>query len=191
MESKNYSKIYRIIHWSIAIIFMLLLLTIFLRLTWMNKNSVADIMQEYLTENDVNLERDQLVVLAKKIRQPMWIWHIYFGYVLTGLFLLRFMLPIFGEMKFQNPVKKGLSLKERFQKWTYLLFYVFVAGSLFTGLMIKFGPESLEHTMEEIHELSIYYLTAFLILHWGGVLLAELTDQKGIVSRIISGGKGE
>jgi cytochrome b561 len=157
----------------------------------MNKNSVADIMQEYLTENDVNLERDQLVVLAKKIRQPMWIWHIYFGYVLTGLFLLRFMLPIFGEMKFQNPVKKGLSLKERFQKWTYLLFYVFVAGSLFTGLMIKFGPESLEHTMEEIHELSIYYLTAFLILHWGGVLLAELTDQKGIVSRIISGGKGE
>lgn len=191
METKNYSKIYRIIHWSIAIIFMLLLLTIFLRLTWMNKNSVADIMQEYLTENDVNLERDQLVVLAKKIRQPMWIWHIYFGYVLTGLFLLRFMLPIFGEMKFQNPVKKGLSLKERFQKWTYLLFYVFVAGSLFTGLMIKFGPESLEHTMEEIHELSIYYLTAFLILHWGGVLLAELTDQKGIVSRIISGGKGE
>ncbi len=191
METKNYSKIYRIIHWSIAITFMLLLLTIFLRLTWMNKNSVADIMQEYLTENDVNLERDQLVVLAKKIRQPMWIWHIYFGYVLTGLFLLRFMLPIFGEMKFQNPVKKGLSLKERFQKWTYLLFYVFVAGSLFTGLMIKFGPESLEHTMEEIHELSIYYLTAFLILHWGGVLLAELTDQKGIVSRIISGGKGE
>lgn len=191
METKNYSKIYRIIHWSIAITFMLLLLTIFLRLTWMNKNSVADIMQEYLTENDVNLERDQLVVLAKKIRQPMWIWHIYFGYVLTGLFLLRFMLPIFGEMKFQNPVKKGLSLKERFQKWTYLLFYVFVAGSLFTGLMIKFGPESLEHTMEEIHEVSIYYLTAFLILHWGGVLLAELTDKKGIVSHIISGRKGE
>lgn len=191
METINYSKIYRMIHWSIAITFLLLVLTIFLRLTWMNKNSVADIMQEYLTENDVNLDRDQLIVLAKKIRQPMWIWHIYFGYVLTGLFLLRFMLPIFGEMKFQNPVKKGLSLKERFQKWTYLLFYVFVAGSLFTGLMIKFGPESLEHTMEEIHELSIYYLTAFLILHWGGVLLAELTDQKGIVSRIISGGKGE
>jgi cytochrome b561 len=157
----------------------------------MNKNSVADIMQEYLSENDVNLERDQLVVLAKKIRQPMWIWHIYFGYVLTGLFLLRFILPIFGEMKFQNPLNKGLSFKEKFQKWTYLLFYVFVAGSLFTGLMIKFGPENLEHTMEEIHELSIYYLIAFLILHWGGVLLAELTNQKGIVSRIISGGKGE
>lgn len=191
METKNYSKIYRIMHWSIAITFILLVLTIFLRLTWMNKNNVADIIQGFLSDTDTTLERDQLITLAKKIRQPMWIWHIYLGYVLTGLFLLRFMLPIFGEMKFQNPLKKGLSIKEKFQKWIYIIFYIFIAISLITGLMIKFGPESVEHTMEEIHVMSIYYVIAFLILHWGGVLIAELTNQKGLISRVISGGKKE
>ena len=191
METKNYSKIYRIMHWSIAITFILLVLTIFLRLTWMNKNNVADIIQGFLSDTDTTLERDQLITLAKKIRQPMWIWHIYLGYVLTGLFLLRFMLPIFGEMKFQNPLKKGLTVKEKFQKWIYIIFYICITISLITGLMIKFGPESLEHTMEEIHVMSIYYVIAFLILHWGGVLIAELTDQKGLISRVISGTKKE
>ena len=191
METKNYSKIYRIMHWSIAITFILLVLTIFLRLTWMNKNNVADIIQDFLSDTDTTLERDQLITLAKKIRQPMWIWHIYLGYVLTGLFLLRFMLPIFGEMKFQNPLKKGLTVKEKFQKWIYIIFYICITISLITGLMIKFGPESVEHTMEEIHVMSIYYVIAFLILHWGGVLIAELTDQKGLISRVISGTKKE
>ena len=41
--------------------------------------------------------------------------------------------------------------------------------------------------MEEIHELSIYYLLAFIVIHFGGVLVAELGSQKGIISKIISG----
>ncbi|MFZ1806312.1 MAG: cytochrome b/b6 domain-containing protein [Cyclobacteriaceae bacterium] len=41
--------------------------------------------------------------------------------------------------------------------------------------------------MEEIHVLSIYYLVPFIVVHLTGVLLAEFTDQKGIVSRIVSG----
>lgn len=193
MENKSYSKIYRILHWAIAISFTLLLFTIFLRLTWMNKNNVADIIQNYLTTNEINhnLTPDQLIVLAKKIRQPMWDWHIYIGYVLTALFSLRFALPFFGEMKFQNPLAKGLSGKEKFQKWVYLIFYVFVVVSLVTGLIIKFGPKDLKSTMESIHELSIYYLVAYIVLHIGGVLMAELTSDKGIISRIVGGGKKE
>ncbi|PIV48953.1 MAG: cytochrome B, partial [Flavobacteriaceae bacterium CG02_land_8_20_14_3_00_34_13] len=45
-------KIYRIIHWAIAISFLLLLITIFLRLTWLNKFNVAAIIQEYLNDTD-------------------------------------------------------------------------------------------------------------------------------------------
>ena len=73
----------------------------------------------------------------------------------------------------------------------YLVFYVCVATSLITGLFLEFGPESLEHTMEDIHVLSIYYLITYILLHIGGVLIAELTDDQGLVSRIISGGKKE
>ena len=52
MENLKYSKIYRIIHWAIAVSFLLLLVTIFLRLTWMNKNNVAAIIQDYLSGTD-------------------------------------------------------------------------------------------------------------------------------------------
>lgn len=187
METVKYSTIYRMLHWAIAISFMLLLLTIFLRLTWMNKSNVAAIIADYLKETDQHLTQDQMITLAKKIRKPMWQWHIYIGYVLVGLFSIRFILPAFGEMKFQNPFGKNQSAKVKFQKWTYILFYVCVVVSLSTGLMIEFGPSALKDPMEEIHVLGIYYLLAFITIHIGGVLIAEFTGQKGIISRIISG----
>ena len=191
MKTTNYSRIFRIIHWAVAITFLLLLVTIFLRLTWMNKNNMADIMQNYLNSIDQTLTRDQIVAMAKQIRKPMWDWHIYLGYVLVGLFSIRFILPLFGEMKFPNPLAKGLSMKVRFQKWTYIIFYICVVGSLTTGLLMEWGPEAWEKSVEDVHVLSIYYLVAFIVIHLGGVIVAESTDQKGIVSRIIGGAKKE
>jgi cytochrome b561 len=191
MENKKYSKIYRIVHWAIAISFTLLLITIFLRLTWMNKYNVAAIIGDYLSSTGQSLSQDQLIVLAKKIRQPMWDWHIYIGYVLVGLFSIRFMLPAFGQMKFQNPIDKKLTAKMKFQKWTYIIFYACVAVSLTTGLIIEFGAKEFKKPMEEIHELGIYYLIAFIAIHIGGVLIAEFTENKGIISRIVSGSKNK
>lgn len=191
MEKTNYSKIYRILHWAIAISFTLLLITIFLRLTWMNKYNVAAIIQDYLSTTGKTLSQDQLIVLAKQIRQPMWDWHIYMGYVLTGLFSLRLILPFFGTMKFQNPFVKDLSLKDKFQKWTYIIFYLCVVISLVTGLIIEYGPKEFKKPMEDIHVLGIYYLIGFIVIHITGVLIAEFTNQKGIISRIVSGSKKE
>ena len=189
--NSSYSKIYRILHAAIGISFLLLLFTIFLRLTWMNKYNVATIIQDYLSTTDLVLSQDQAIILAKKIRQPMWQWHIYLGYILTGLFAIRFALPSFGQMKFQSPFGKNLSVKQKFQKWTYIIFYVLVVISLVTGLLIVWGPETWKKPLESIHELGIYYIVAYIILHFGGILIAEFTDQKGIVSRIISGHKPE
>jgi cytochrome b561 len=125
MEKKNYSKIYRIMHWLMAISFTLLLFTIFLRLTWLNKYNVADIMKDFLVDTDQTLSQDQLIKLAKKIRQPMWDWHIYLGYFITGLFVMRFALPFFGKMKVQNPLKMELSWKD---KNGLTLFFMFVCS---------------------------------------------------------------
>ena len=191
MNQTKYPTVYRIIHWAIAISFLLLLLTIFLRLTWMNKHNVAAILQDYIIGTGQTLSEDQLIVLAKKIRQPMWDWHIYIGYVLVGLFSIRFILPAFGHMKIQNPLSKDLTAKMKVQKWTYLIFYISVIVSLTTGLIIELGPKDLKKSMEDIHVLSIYYLLAFVTIHLAGVLLAEFSDQKGIISRIVSGSKKE
>lgn len=192
METRNYSKVYRILHWLIAITFILLLLTIFLRKTWMEKNHVAGIIQDFLADNGhTALSEDEAILLAKKIRKPMWNWHIYIGYVLTGLYCIRLAVPFFGEMKFSSPFKAELDSKTKFQFWVYLVFYVCTAISLITGLFIEFGPKNLKDPMEEIHVLSLYYLLGFMVLHFGGVLLAECTTQKGLISRIISGSKKE
>ncbi len=155
----------------------------------MNKDNVADIIQSYLTTTDQTLSRDQAIVLAKQIRKPMWQWHIYLGYVLTGLYAIRMALPLLGHMKFSSPFSRGLSLKVKFQYWVYLIFYGCVAVSLTTGLFIEFGPKDLKEPMEEIHILSIYYLVTFMVLHLGGVLMAEFTSDNGIISKIVSGSK--
>lgn len=189
MTNRDYSKIFRILHWAIALSMMFLLLTIFLRMTWMNKNNVSDIIQEFLKSTDQTLSEDDSISLAKQIRKPMWIWHIYIGYVLVFLFAIRFTLPFFGEMKFQSPFNKSLDFKGKFKAWVYVIFYLGIIMSLTTGLFIEFGPDSLHEIMEEIHVLSIYYLLTFIALHLLGVIGAELTNDKGIVSRIISGKK--
>ena len=192
METRNYSKVYRILHWLIAFSFIFLLITIFLRKTWMEKNHVAEIIQAFLADKSYPaLPEDDAILLAKKIRKPMWDWHIYLGYVLTGLYCIRLAVPFFGEMKFSSPFKAGLDMKTKFQFWVYLVFYACTAVSLITGLIIEFGPKDYKKPMEEIHELSLYYLLGFMILHFGGVLIAELTSDKGLVSRIISGSKKE
>lgn len=186
-RSKNYSRTYRALHWSIAIVMILLMGTIFLRLTWMEKNHVAEIIQEFLAEKNVTLSGEELIVLAKQIRQPMWIWHIYFGYALIALFTIRFTLPFFGEMKFQLPFGDGKSGKEKFQAWTYLVFYAGVIVSLVTGMVIKFGPKEMKESMESIHELSLYYLLPYIFLHMAGVFFAEFKEDPGIISRIVRG----
>jgi cytochrome b561 len=96
MESRKYTLAFRIMHWSIAFTMLFILLTILLRLGWMNKFHVADIAGAYLTDQGVTLSQDQLILLAKKIRKPMWDWHVYAGYVLMGLYVIRMSLPFFG-----------------------------------------------------------------------------------------------
>lgn len=149
---------------------------------------MADFIQEYMKGTGQTMSYDEIVVMTKQIRKPMWDWHINLGYVLLGFFSIRFILPAFGEMKFQSPFAKNLTTKQRFQKWTYILFYICVVGSLITGLLIEWGPKEWKKPVEEIHMLGIYYLVAFIVLHLAGILIAESTNQKGIVSRIIGGG---
>lgn len=62
------------------------------------------------------LSDEQLIVLTKKMRHLMWNWHIYIGYIIAGLFCIRFFLPATEQLKFQNPLGKNLSIKEKLKK---------------------------------------------------------------------------
>ena len=90
-------------------------------------------------------------------------------------------------MNIRNPINSQYSSKEKFQFWVYIVFYICIIISLITGLFIEFGDIKYKDFMESIHKLSIYYLVAYILIHLGGVFLAEFTNQKGIISDIISG----
>lgn len=187
MQARPFDRTFRIMHWLLAILMFLLLITIFLRLTWLEKYSVAEIINAYAADQQIEIGQDQAVTLAKKIRKPMWQWHIWLGYAITAVYVLRMLLPLFGRMRFASPHQAGLSTQTRWQYLIYLIFYVLLGASLTTGLLIEFGPEAWHETVEEVHVLSIYYLLTYMVLHLGGVFLAEITSMPGLISRIISG----
>ncbi len=55
--------------------------------------------------------------------------------------------------------------------------------------MIVNGPKDLKDVMEKIHVKSLYYIITFIIVHIGGVLLADMGSEPGIISKIVSGNK--
>lgn len=182
--NKKFTALDRFLHWSLAFTFLFIMLTVFLRLTWMEKNHVAQIIVDGLSALNIDISYDKAVKIAKNIRRPMFDWHIIIGYFAAGIFFLRVLFNFFNKGRF-NPQ----TTKEKFQLWIYRIFYVLLSVTLITGLLLEFGPESIESTVETVHKLTLYYAIAFLILHFTGIVIGENTSKKGIVSKMIGGEK--
>jgi cytochrome b561 len=116
----------------------------------------------------------------------MWKWHVFTGYFLVFVFLLRLTMASIGKMIFLNPFQDEITLKQKFQAWVYLSFYFLMFVSLLTGLLIEFGPADIHETMETIHKLSLYYLISFVVLHFGGLWIAEKIEKQSLVSKMIA-----
>jgi cytochrome b561 len=189
MREKRFNLASRLLHWAIAFTFLYILLTVFLRMGWMNKGSMGGIIQDNLASEGIRIDNDMAGTIGKKVRRPMWETHIIAGYVLIGLFVIRMIVMAVQGAGFANPLKAGVSGYDKFKSWVYIAFYVLLGVSLFTGFMKELGPESLEEIMEEIHVLSLYYSIPFIVLHTAGVLIADAGRERGIISKIISGDK--
>lgn len=187
MELRKFTLTFRLLHWAIAFCILFMLLTVFLKNTWMDKEIIAPIIKEDLETIKIPITSEQSIRVAKDIRKPMWSWHVYIGYVLIGLYFLRISLATFHQLNFLNPFSKDYSLKEKFESWVYIIFYGLLAVSLVTGFLIVNGPENLKDGLKSVHELSVYYVLFFIFIHFAGVFIAEMGNRKGIVSKMISG----
>lgn len=189
---KPYSRSLRVTHWLIAGVFLFIMLTIFLRQQWMNKDQMGDILNADLARKNIFLSKEVTSKMGKSIRAPMWQWHQVAGYILLALYIIRMIILRMEGATFSNPFKKGLSQKDRLKSAVYLLFYLCFGASLITGLLIVWGPrdwQRLHRVVVDIHIQSMYYAVAFVIIHLGGLVLAELTSNRGIISRMIHGGR--
>ena len=187
MREKRFNLASRLIHWAIAFVFLYILLTVLLRMGWMNRGTVAALAGESLAKDGAAVTKDQVTNVGRAVRRPMWDTHIIAGYVLIGLYVIRMIINMVQGLGFDNPLKQGLSGYRKFKSWVYVIFYIFLFGSLLTGILIEFGPHSIHEVSEDIHKLSLYYMIAFIVLHLVGVIIADGGKERGIISKIISG----
>jgi cytochrome b561 len=189
MREKRFDLAHRLIHWAIAFTILFILLTVFLRIGWMNKDHIGEIIQQNLNKSGTQINTKDAALIGKAVRKPMWRWHVWAGYTMIGLYVLRMVLLAIKGAAYKNPFSKQISPKDKFKGWVYIVFYTLLAVSLFTGFMVQNGPENLKHNMALVHVQSVYYVVIFIVLHIGGVLIADAGVERGIISKIISGDK--
>lgn len=179
---RNFSPSFRIWHWLNAIAMFGLLITVVLRESVMHKNNIGVIVQTKVAELGTVITDEQAVIIGKAVRSPMWDWHIYLGIAVAVLLLVRL------AMVFKNGF--GFDDNPQMQK-VYRLYkavYVLLAGMSISGLILylKLAGGAKEN-IEMVHQYVGWGLFAFIAVHIIGVVLAEKTDQSGLVSRMING----
>lgn len=182
----QFTAIHRLLHWVMALTMPILFITGFLRMNWMNKNHIIGIIES----KTATIPKETMTEIAVSIREPMWQWHVVFAHVMVIAFVARIIYMIAKGIRFTNPFKSNLTVKERLQGFTYVYFYAFVLISVITGICIRQDLFMAYHdTIEAVHKWGIYWFPIFILLHFGGILLAELGRNKGVSSKMIGGDK--
>lgn len=192
---KKWSATFRVWHWLFALTILFMSTTVLLRETILDKETNGAVITENISMlYDVNVTKEDSIDIAKEIRRPLWQWHIYIGYLFAGLVLVRLMLFFThsGRQNYINCDEK--TTHKKIVSGIYIVFYVFAVIAALTGIGIKFNElfgisGDLEHTVKEIHEFVFYAILAFMAIHIAGVVIAENSNEKGIVSDMINGGK--
>jgi len=192
---QKWSLNFRLWHWIHAAVMLGLLGTVFLRKTFLSWRTNSEIIIQKLGEQGVDVTAEEAKMLAKAIRAPMWDWHIILGYGLAALVVWRialFFTPS-GKRSFQN-LKEEKSLHKKAVKLGYVVIYAVIAFMTVSGLVIHFYDvlgltKDTAHDIKEVHELLYNALLIFVPLHIAGVIVADATEEKGIVSDMINGGK--
>ena len=191
---QKWSLNFRLWHWIHAAVIFGLLGTVFLRKTFLSWRTNSEIIVTKLTEQGVDVTAEEAKIVAKAIRAPMWEWHIILGYGLAALVIWRIALFFTqsGKRNYQN--LKNESLHKKAVKIGYLVIYVIIAFMAVSGLVIHFYDllgltKEKAHDIKEIHEFMYNALLIFVPLHIAGVVIADATEEKGIVSDMINGGE--
>ena len=186
----DYSRSIRVWHWLNVLAVSGLLLTFFLRKTFLSWRENSAIIVDKLSSLGVEVTAEQAKIVAKAVRAPMWEWHVIFGIMLALLLLFR-MWIFWREFGFGYD-DEDESIHMRLVHWGYRVLYFILIFMAVSGLILNWHEllglsKAFTHTIKEIHEIVAWTVVVFVPLHIAGVFLAENDDQRGIVSRMISG----
>ncbi|MBO2011927.1 cytochrome b/b6 domain-containing protein [Hymenobacter negativus] len=205
---KDYRAPLRFWHWGNAALITLQLITILFQKVIVNSKSAVPEFQQALSKDSVAITAQQGRAFAHIISERIWDWHKYFGWAIVAFFVLRVFLQLIGpsELRFSArlmeimrryrlapPANKSETGKILFAKTTYALFYLFLTIMVVTGLILIYEDVSflrpIHHLAEETHNVTMYLIIGFIVLHVVGVVWAEIKEDNGLISRMIGGNK--
>lgn len=206
---QKHSGAIRIWHWSTFIVILGSLVTVLFAKTLFNAKDNTSLVQENLQKSNITVTPDQAKSVAHEFSDLLWHWHTYIGYVLAALFGFRILFEFFQpkEQKvipvLRNSLKylrmPGADKKKGklylFVRYLYILFYFALAVQTCTGLFMAYSDDVVSlkdqrHLAKEIHNVFMWVIISYVVIHICGVVLAELSKKyKGVVSDMINGGE--
>lgn len=205
--NERFSLSLRIWHWLTFIMISIQIFTVMVGETFLDWQHSSFVINAAASRKGATLTHEQNSEIVMSLRDTIWKWHTYFGYIIIGLFVFRILLEFFQpkEERFTVKFKKGLNATRNSDdpknakhyllvKFIYAIFYILMAAIVGTGLWLALNnnnPSAREMFGEvrELHETCYHILLGFLFLHFGGVILNEFGKNKGLISGIINGGK--
>jgi len=190
---KKNSLVLKIWHWSNSLLILTLLLTVVLRKTFLSARENAPLLQAELGKLGITLTIDQARTAARALMERMWDWHPVIGIILCSVFLLR-VLEFFLKKEWKKASRASwasLNSHGKLVRVVYSVFFTVLIIMGLTGLAMEYGGEFLGftkpllHSIQDVHEVFMWGVIGFIVLHILGLIRAENTDDPGVVSRMI------
>lgn len=206
-QHKRNSLGLRLWHWANTLVVSGLLLTILFLYVIVKMKTVGPEFQKVLQTEGVTFSKQQVRGLTRIVSHRIWDWHIGLGVALAVLLGFRVVLEFaqHGAQRFAPKLRqarqlfrqRGADLQDArhslLVKYSYVAYYLMLVVLVGTGLVLIYADDvealhRIEHTVKEVHNFTMYLVMAFTALHIVGVVYAELTKNRGIVSDMIHGG---
>jgi len=184
----KYSKMLRVWHWLNALAVLGLLATFLLRKTFLSWHDNAQIIITTALEYDITLSHEVAKSIAKAIREPMWEWHIIFGYAWMFLFMFRIFIFLREGISYVDTH----SLHKKLITISYTVFYTLSFFMIISGLVLyqseDLGISSfMVHSIKALHESIAWFFVFFVPVHIVGVLIDEFRHKNQRISQMITG----
>ncbi len=194
----------RIWHWTTFLVISASLITVLLASTMFSTKSNLSMITEQIQRKGGVVTPVQARAVAHEYSDKLWMVHKYIGYGLCFLLLCRILIETFiaKKEKIFSKIKNALMLRNRapaysdrnyylWAKYGYLFFYLTLLIMAVTGLGLAYEEvpilKSLHKTLIQIHSIAQYLIYFYILTHLIGVIRADTTNSKGIVSGMIHG----
>lgn len=205
---QKHSTLIRIWHWVTFLVLSASMITVLINATMLNPRENIGLVQNQLKEKGLTASEEQAFAVSHEYEDKMWDVHKLLGFGLAFLLVARVLIEITlpGNEKIRSRIKNAMSLlklndenKVQYKhylnvKRVYMLFYTILLLMALTGLGLAFGRDlgftrEIHNAVKTVHSILQYCMYAFVLIHLIGVVIAENTKDKGIVSGMINGNK--